>query len=117
MRRPLLPVIAAVAACAAAPVLADDDDGWRRHGPRHWGHAEYRDRYREGGCKVERRWDQWGGYREKRKCRGPAYGGYPPYGAHYAPAPHHGYGPVHAAPGVWAVPGGVVIQPPAIVVR
>jgi len=44
------------------------DDGWR--GERRGRHArgEYKEEYRMGGCKIERKWER-GGYKEETKCK------------------------------------------------
>lgn len=45
----------------------DDDDGKRR------GHAyghERKEEYRDGNCKIERKWEKNGDYKEERKCKG-----------------------------------------------
>jgi hypothetical protein len=35
------------------------------------GHArEYKEEFRSGGCKVERKWDKKGGYKEEINCEG-----------------------------------------------
>jgi surface antigen len=49
--------------------MADDDHG-RGHGH---GHDKHKDEYWDGNCKVERKWDKDGDYKEKRKCKGAVY--------------------------------------------
>jgi hypothetical protein len=39
----------------------------------------YKEEYYDGRCKVERKWERNGGYKEERKCRE----GYPAYGYRY----------------------------------
>ncbi len=46
---------------------------------------EYKQEYRSGGCKIERKWGKHGDYKEEVKCkggRGPMVG-YGPYGGPY----------------------------------
>ena len=55
----------------AFPVMAladddDDDDDYRDR----YSHREYKEKYRDGPCKVERKYKRNGDYEEKRKCRG-----------------------------------------------
>jgi surface antigen len=58
---------------AFAPgVMADDEDHGRGHGHKHHGH-KHKEEYWEGNCKVERKWEKDGDYKEKRKCKGGAY--------------------------------------------
>jgi len=46
-----------------------DDWGPRRHhDDRRYEHRAYKEEYRRGGCKVERKWDR-GGYKEEVKCK------------------------------------------------
>jgi len=52
-------------------VMADDDDE-RRHGRKHHD-REYKDEYWDGNCKIERKWEKDGDYKEKRKCKGGGY--------------------------------------------
>ena len=53
----------------ASSVMADDDDDdhGRRHGRKH------KEEYWEGNCKIERKWEKDGDYKEKRKCKGGVY--------------------------------------------
>ena len=59
-----------LACLMALPSLsfADDDD---YDGHRH--HREYKEKYWDGPCKVERKYKRNGDYEEKRKCRGRDY--------------------------------------------
>jgi len=75
-----------IAICAATmlggPVLADP---WKdESGKGRWGHEgrgyraynmdrEYKQEYRQGNCKIERKWERNGEYKEERKCKG-SYG-------------------------------------------
>lgn len=61
-----------LACLVALPTIsfADDDDddyGGRRY------HREYKEKYWDGPCKVERKYKRNGDYEEKRKCRGRDY--------------------------------------------
>lgn len=101
MSRMLLVLFAATAVLTLSmPAFADDD---RRHR-----HGKYKESYRDGPCKVERKWDRKGHYKEERKCKGG-------YAAHY-PAPVWYAAPAPAA-GVYLAPPALVIQPPAIVIQ
>ncbi|MDJ1158480.1 hypothetical protein QNA08_09560 [Chelatococcus sp. SYSU_G07232] len=57
-----------------------DDDGWSAGGYRRYRkHHAYKEKYRRGGCEIERKWDG-DEYKEKIKCKrgwgAPAYGHY-----------------------------------------
>lgn len=93
-------------ACFAfvAPVFADPPEGrgYKKH-QRH----EYKEEYWDGDCKIERKYERNGNYKEERKCerapsRSPAYV--------YAPPPP----PVEAE--VVVRPPTVVIEAPSVVV-
>ena len=74
---------------AAAPALADDDDRRRhRHHHHHYqGHGGKQVFY-DGNCRIERKWNGHGGYKEDVKCRPPAHAYYPaPVVAYYPPPP------------------------------
>ncbi|ETF01102.1 membrane lipoprotein, cell wall extensin motif [Advenella kashmirensis W13003] len=47
----------------------DDDDDYRDY----YHHREYKEKFRDGPCKVERKYKRNGDYEEKRKCRGDDY--------------------------------------------
>ncbi len=105
-RRPaaILWVLSAATLIALAPLAAraDDDDHHHRYK-----RGEYKEKYWDGACKVERKWKRNGDYSEKRKCRdddddqGYAYG--------YAPRP--------AMVPMMPVAPAIVINPPPIVIR
>lgn len=85
-----------IAVCAATilsgPALADpwkDESGkgrWsegrggyaesRRYGEGRGGYGaynmdrDYKEEYRRGNCKIERKWERDGGYKEETKCKG-----------------------------------------------
>lgn len=70
-----------------------DDHGHgkaHKHGPR-----EYKEEYTDGNCKVKRKLEKNGEYKEERKCKGPAYGRY-----EQAPVYVPGPPPVYQEPGV-----------------
>ena len=48
-----------------------DDNRWQRRA--------FKEEYDDGFCKIERKWERNGEYKEERKCRG----GYPAYGYRY----------------------------------
>ena len=63
-----------LAGMLALPAVAlahddDDDDDYRDR----YHHREYKEKYRDGPCKVERKYKKNGDYEEKRKCRGNDY--------------------------------------------
>ncbi|HBP29605.1 MAG: hypothetical protein ACTIKR_14605 [Advenella sp.] len=61
-----------LAGLLAFPVMAladDDDDDYRDR----YYQREYKEKYRDGPCKVEREYKKNGDYEEKRKCRGGRY--------------------------------------------
>jgi surface antigen len=97
-------------ACSFAPVflslafapaaMADND-----HGKGH-GHNKHKEEYWDGNCKVERKWEKDGDYKEKRKCQGPEY---------HEPRTVVIQQPVYVQPPV-VVQQPVVVQRPATVV-
>ena len=107
---------AALGLLATAPALAHDDHPGRGHGHKHGHHkhdkhdkhdkhghghdrghdrASYEEEYWDGHCKVERKWERDGDYKEERKCKGAR--------------------PVHVLPAQRVQP--VVVYPPWIVVQ
>ncbi|WP_207457923.1 glycine zipper 2TM domain-containing protein [Azospirillum sp. SYSU D00513] len=84
---------------------------WRgdRDGGRRGDRAEWKEEYWDGNCKVERKWERDGDYKEERKCKGgrddhrhrePVYVVPPPAPApvYAVPAPQNSYDP---SPGVF----------------
>lgn len=68
---------------AAINARAGDKDGYSREYKR----SEYKEKYWDGPCKVERKWKKNGEYKEKRECKDRRVE-YPRYGdAYYQPAP------------------------------
>ena len=66
-RTPLLvPVLLACAGFSTA-AFADKDD--RGHGHRKHGGHEYKEEYWDGNCKVKRKLEKDGDYKEERKCK------------------------------------------------
>jgi hypothetical protein len=68
-------------ALMSGPALSDpwkDESGKGRWGPdRDRGYyrsynydREYKQEYRRGNCKIERKWERDGGYKEETKCKG-----------------------------------------------
>ncbi|MNK72488.1 hypothetical protein D3C87_919630 [compost metagenome] len=91
--------LSAAALISLAPLAAEAGD--KHHHHRHKG-GEYKEKYWDGACKVERKWKRNGDYSEKRKCRdGYAYG--------YAPQP--------VAVPMMPVAPAIVITPPSIIIR
>lgn len=68
--RLLLALVALTLACAPMMARADDDDDDDDYRPR----REYKEKYWDGACKVERKWKRNGEYRESANARatGPA---------------------------------------------
>jgi len=93
---PLL-ALSTAALLSLAPLAAEADSD--RHEHRHG--REYKEKYWEGNCRVERKWKRNGEYQEKRKCRDDYHQGYM--------APPQVIMPM-AAPAI-------VITPPPIIIR
>lgn len=94
-------ICAAAAICGSlmlSPALADPDKDESGHG--RYKHRSSKQEYQDGHCKVERKWEGNGDFKEERKCRG---GGYYPSTERY-PQPHTEQEP------------GVVITVPPIVI-
>jgi hypothetical protein len=86
-----------IALCALLPLIAVADPGKDEsgHGKHRKHRAEFKEEYWDGNCKVERKLEKNGDYKEERKCKG----------AHRAAAPVY-------------VPAPVVVQPaPAVVIQ
>ena len=74
MKRAAMWVIASVFSSTALPAFADPDkdesgQGGYRHERRHKG-GDYKEEYWDGSCKIERKWEKNGKYKEERKCEG-----------------------------------------------
>jgi hypothetical protein len=111
MKKTLFILFALIYSAAVPPASADPDKDESGHGRRGYGGyrdygGEHKEEYWEGGCKVERKWEGSGEYKEERKC---------PDG----PNPYWGNPqPVPPPPGGVMVPSpSVVIQPPPIVIQ
>ncbi|MBQ2647705.1 MULTISPECIES: hypothetical protein [Achromobacter] len=83
-----------------APLAAEADSDRHHHRHGH-GRGEYKEKYWDGACEVERKWKRNGDYREKRKCRDD-------YRYGYAPQPV--LVPAMPAPAI-------IINPPPIIIR
>lgn len=68
-----------ILAMLAGPALADpwkDESGKGRWGHDDRGHRaynydrEYKQEFRRGNCKIERKWERGGDYKEEVKCKG-----------------------------------------------
>jgi surface antigen len=67
MRRfPLTAVVAALALSCFDPASADDDG-------RRMARSDHEEQYRDGNCRVKRKWEKDGDYKEERECKR-AYG-------------------------------------------
>jgi surface antigen len=109
VRSGIVTCIALLGIACGTPALADRDHddkhgdkhghkhghehGHERHGQHQHGHKEV---YWDGNCKVERKWEKDGDFKEKRKCK-----------ADYRPAPRP----------VAVKPAPVVVYPPWVVVE
>lgn len=58
----------------AALPLAASADPWKDESGHGHGPHEFKEKYWDGNCKVERKLDKHGEYKEKRKCKGPEHG-------------------------------------------
>ena len=93
----LLFMTAVISATIMTSAFADPDKDESGHGRRHkHGGREYKEEYWDGNCKVERKWEKSGEYKEERKCKGARRG-----------HDHHGQAPVYVVP----APAPVVVQP------
>ncbi|AUT46280.1 hypothetical protein C2U31_09945 [Achromobacter sp. AONIH1] len=99
-RRPTASIwaLSAAALIALSPLSAEAGD---KHHHR-YKRGEYKEKYWDGACKVERKWKRNGDYSEKRKCRDD-----------YA----YGYAPQPAIVPMMPVAPAIVINPPPIVIR
>ena len=55
--------------------LDESGKGWRGRGDRRYYRSynyvrEHQQEYRQGNCKVERKWERAGGYKQETKCKG-----------------------------------------------
>jgi hypothetical protein len=96
--RLLLISLAALAPLASMADPGKDESG---HGKHRKHRAEFKEEYWDGNCKVERKLEKNGEYKEERKCKGASRAAAPVY----VPAPVV----VHPAPAVVVEPG-IVIQ-------
>ena len=65
--KPLFSGAALVVSLACLPsAMADDESG---HGRKHKRDREYKEEFWDGNCKVERKWEKNGDYKEERKCK------------------------------------------------
>ena len=92
----LIALLAGPMVCASADPYKDESG----HGKGRHGHKAYKEEYWDGQCKVERKWEKNGGYKEERKCKG-------------RQAHRHDYDePRYVSP-----QPGVIVQPPAVVIQ
>ena len=71
--------IAALPLIAAADPWKDESGHGRGYGYGYGydhGHREYKEEYWDGNCKVERKLEKSGEYKEERKCKAPRHGYY-----------------------------------------
>lgn len=102
MTRKLVPVL--LSCLLGAFALSAHADPWKdesghRYGHKHKG-GDYKEKYWDGPCKVERKWKGNGEYKEERKCKG------------HPPVYHHAPGAVYyeAEPAIVVSPQ-IVIRP------
>jgi hypothetical protein len=67
--RPLA-LVALLAGGLVAPAMADPHKDESGHGKGRHGKREHKEEYWDGRCKVERKWEKGGEYKEERKCKG-----------------------------------------------
>ena len=81
----LLAGLLAMTLTSAGTAQADpwkDESGHGRHGHHYHGGGEYQEEFWDGHCKVERKWEKGGEYKEERKCArmpGPVIAAPPPF--------------------------------------
>jgi surface antigen len=81
-------LLAGLLAATLAPAGAAQADPWKDesgHGRR--GGGEWKEEFRDGNCKVERKWEKDGEYKEERKCKGPRERAYVVPEPAYEPGP------------------------------
>lgn len=106
-------LVLAIAAAVPLSVAADPDKDESGHGKRRHG-REYKEEYWDGRCKVERKWDKHGSYKEERKCKSAAHVRHAPPPVVVRPQPVY----VQPAP-IYVQPAPVYVQPappPAVVI-
>jgi hypothetical protein len=106
MRWMLAMTAAVMGLAAASPALGDPWKDESGHG-RGWGKREWKQEYRDGPCRIERKWKRNGDYKEEVECDGPPWArGYivPP------PAPARGW--AGRAPSFPPLPSGPVYGDP-----
>ena len=102
MRKVVSIILPAILATMTSIAFADRDKDESEHGRKH-DRQERKVEYWDGNCKVERKHEKNGGYKEERKCKGnQAY--YPEPRLVYAPEP------VYVPAPIYFEPGGIVIQ-------
>lgn len=75
----LLALLLSAAVVLPLQAVADPDKDESGHGRgRGRGHdkREFKEEYWDGNCKVERKYEKHGRYKEERKCKGPRHGYY-----------------------------------------
>lgn len=115
-------LVLALTAALPLSVSADPDGGG--HGKRRHG-REHKEKYWDGRCTVERKWDKHGSYKEKRKCKPEAYVRHAPppvvvqpQPVYVAPAPVYVQpAPVYVQPAPVYVPPAVVIDPGGVTIQ
>lgn len=70
LRRAALCAFGCLAILASAQADPDKNESGKKHERR-----EHKEEYWDGPCKVERKWEKDGGYKEERKCEGERKGG------------------------------------------
>lgn len=69
-------LVASLAAASISPAYADrdkDESGHGGHGRHKHEKREYKEEYWDGNCKVERKLEKNGDYKEERKCKAPRH--------------------------------------------
>jgi hypothetical protein len=83
----------------------DENGHGNRHGRGH-DRREYKEEYVDGNCKVERKYEKNGEYKEERKCSGPRQG--------YREQPRRGY---YEQPPVYVPAPPVMYEDPGTTIR
>lgn len=114
--RPILALSLSAALAVPGPALADPWKDESGHGRGKSERGERKEEFWDGNCKIERKWEKDGGYKEERKCEG----GPPPRAYHGA---REGYDrpPVRFEPptGVYlgGLPEAIVASPSGVYLR
>lgn len=106
MKSPLIVLLSAVLISFPLAASADPGKDESGHGKgRSHDRREYKEEYWDGNCKVERKLEKNGDYKEERKCKSPRRNH-----DHYGQAPVYVPAPVVVPPGV-TIHGTIRVKP------